>query len=171
MLNILKKFKKLFTTNLHPRYQLALDSNKYDIKSKSFNYLFKSYGDHTFITFTYQDIKNNKQILFSINPQDLITISINEHINTQKTTMLRISEILRDNKYLISDDDSHQIFDGEEICDNVLLLERINNLDLYKIAYSTGFKLGRSLTKSLTSQHKEMHNNPNNIVKLNIVEK
>ena len=85
--------------------------------------------------------------------------------------MLRVSEILRDNKYLISDENSQQIFDGEEICDNVLLLERINNLDIYKIAYSTGFKLGRSLTKSL-SQHKEIHIKQNkNIVKLNIVEK
>lgn len=164
---IFKKLKNIFT-QLQPRYQLSLDSNTYDLNSKQFKYIFKAYGEHSFVTITFNEIKNNDQLLYNIHPKDLITISINENIYNQKKSMLRISEILRDNKFLITDNDSYQIFDGDEICDNALLIERINNIDLYKIAYNTGFCRGRSLTKMVKSQCAEP---VNNLVNLNVVKK
>ncbi len=164
---IVNLFRKFFR-NLQPRYQLSLDDKNYDINSKIFKYRFKSYWDHNFIVLSFSEIKNNKQILYNINPHDLMTISVDEYINQQKFNMLRISEILRDNKYLISDGSSQQIFDGDEICENILLIDRMCNVDLYKIAYSTGFVRGRSISKLFGVYRKEKYEGNNNIVKLNI---
>jgi hypothetical protein len=151
-------------SNLKPRYQLSLDNSSYDINLKKMIYCFKAFGDHSFVKLSYDQIKHNNDILYSINPHDLINISITEHLQNQKKTMLRISEILRENQYLLTEGDSSQIFSGEEICDNVILMERINNIDLYKIAYSTGFNRGRMLSKSVSK-----YTNEKKIINLSLV--
>lgn len=147
---------------------MSLDNFYYDLGQKKIIYRFKSFGDHSFPKFSYDVIQNTNDILYSINPQDLIKISIQEHIHKSKHSMSKVTELLRDNKYKICDELSEGIFTGEEICDNPLLIEKLNNIDLYKIAYNTGFQRGRSITKlaahevnqdnvvSLTIMHNEM---------------
>lgn len=135
---------------MRPRYQLSLDSHFYSLDKKSTIYRFKVFGEHTFPKFTFEDIKNNTRIMYDINPVDLMNIAIDDYIAYQKKSMLKISEILRDNRYKLSDNITEEIFSGDEICDNILLIEKIKNIDLYKIAYNTGFNHGRQLGKELT---------------------
>jgi hypothetical protein len=56
---------------------------------------------------------------------------------------------LRNNTYKISDGKSESIFSGEEFCENTVLIEKTNKIDLYKIAYATGFKKGRKTENEL----------------------
>ncbi|MBV9576359.1 MAG: hypothetical protein JO149_07020 [Gammaproteobacteria bacterium] len=137
---------------INPRYQLSLDSHFYNLSTKEIVYRFKVFGEHTFPKFTFQDIKNNKRLMYDINPIDLMKITIDDYIDSQRKSMLKITEILRDNKYRLSDSNSNEIFSGEEICDNVLLMEKIKNIDLYKIVYSTAFKHGRQFSKEIIQQ-------------------
>ncbi len=156
--SIFNKFRKLIRSllsNLQPRYQLALDHDVYDINLKRNIYCFKSFGDHSFLKLTFDQIKYNNDLLYTINPRDLMKICLEEVLLEQRLTKLRVSEMLRDNKFVLTDKSSHQIFSGEEICDNALLMERINNIDLYKIAFNTGFNQGRSLSKIANKKKRE----------------
>lgn len=132
-----------------PRYQLSLDSYSYNINLGVILYRFKVYGDPTFVKFTYSDIQSNTNILYDINPLDLIKIIKEEYILSEKKLSLNIIEIRRDNKYKISGEFETKVLSGDEICENILIMKRINHLDLYKIAYSTGFKHGRQLGKEI----------------------
>lgn len=137
----MKFINKLFK-QLKPRYQLSLDSPDYNLSKKATVYRFKIFGEHTFPKFTYEEIKKNKHIMYDINPVDLMDIAVDNYKLLQQRSMLRISEILRDNNYKLSNEEYKEIFSGDEICDNVLLIEKIKNIDLYKIAYNTGFNHG-----------------------------
>lgn len=159
-LNLFKKMK--------PRYQLSLDSHYYNLSNKSIVYRFKVYGEHTFPKFTFEDIKNNKDILYDINPIDLIKISIDDYIVSQKKSMLKITEILRDNKYKLSDSNNEEILSGDEICDNILIIERIKNIDLYKIVYNTGFNHGKQLAREII---KDSVDTRRNLVKFQVLDK
>ncbi len=156
----------LYFKNLNPKYQFSLDEDFYDFESKKMIYCFKVYGDHSFVRFCFDDIKNDKAVLQNINPVDLIKIVNQETICNQKRNLLKINEHLRNNHYQIKDDSTIGILSGEEICDNIILIERMNNLDLYKIAYNTGFISGRNFTKNL---FREMTEDKDNIVKLELV--
>lgn len=164
-------FKRIFNffhsffNHIHPRYQLALDHSEYDINSKRNIHCFKSFGDHSFVKLTFDQIKHGNDLLFAINPHDLIKICLEEILLEQKSNQFRISEILRDNNFILSDKKNSQIFSGEEICDNVLLIEKINNIDLYKIAYNTGFNQGRKVSKIVNKKQKEKYS-LNNVIKL-----
>lgn len=70
--------------------------------------------------------------------------------------MLCIAEILRDNRYKLSDSSADEILSGDEICDNILLMEKIKNIDLYKIAYNTGFNHGRQLAREISKKASRM---------------
>ncbi len=165
---IFKKTHRLFQSifkNLTPRYQLSLDHSEYDMQLKKIVHCFKSYGDHTFLKLTFDQIKLNSDLLCSINPQDLLRIFADEFALEQKSSKLYIAEMLRNNNFILTDKKSYQHFSGEEICDNALLIERINNIDLYKIAFSTGFNQGRSLSKIAHKKQKE-NDTKENILKL-----
>ena len=160
-------FKKI-----RPRYLLSLDSQFYSLQKKAIVYRFKVFGEHTFPKFTFDDIRNDKQILCDIHPSDLLKISTEEYIASQKESMLNVSEILRDNKYKLSDNDSEQVFSGDEICDNILLIEKIKNIDLYKIAYNTGFNHGRQLAREITEKVNDSMLESNvNVISLQLVER
>jgi hypothetical protein len=119
------KFAMSLFKKIRPRYLLSLDSQFFSLPKKTRGYRFKVFGEHTFPKLTFDDIKNDKRILCDIHPSDLLKIATEEYIISQKESMLRVSEILRDNKYKLSDSDSEQIFSGDEICDNILLIEKI----------------------------------------------
>jgi hypothetical protein len=85
--------------------------------------------------------------MYDINPTDLMKITVDDYMDSQRKSMLKISEIMRNNKYKLSDGNTEEILSGDEICDNILLIEKIKNVDLYKIVYNTGFNHGRQLTR------------------------
>ena len=144
-----------FFKKIKPRYLLSLDSSFYSLSKKSIVYRFKVFGEHTFPRFTFDDIKNDKNLLYDIHPVDLMRITIDNYLTSQKKSMLNISEILRDNRYKLSDSSAEEILSGDEICDNILLIEKIKNIDLYKIAYNTGFNHGRQLAKEIRKKASE----------------
>lgn len=154
---------------MKPRYLLSLDSQFYSLSRKAFVYRFKAFGEHTFPKFTFDDIKSDKSILYDVHPTDLMKITIDEYLVSQKKSLLSIVEILRDNKYKLSANNSEEVLSGDEICDNILLIEKIKNIDLYKIAYNTGFNHGRQLGREI-SKKTNNENDGNNVVTLQVIE-
>lgn len=90
-------------------------------------------------------------------------------IHSQQKSVTKIKEHLRNNQYKIGDDLTTGVLSGDEICDNIILIGKMNSLDLYKITYNTSFIRGRSFTKSLSKQINES-SRVNNIVKLELVD-
>ena len=161
--SVLRFFKKI-----RPRYLLSLDSHFYNLSKKSIVYRFKVFGEHIFPKFTFDDIKSDKRLLYDIHPIDLMKITIDDYIASQKKMMFSISEILRDNRYKLSDYYTEEILSGDEVCDNILLIEKIRNIDLYKIAYNTGFNHGRLLAREIS---RKAINPCKNIVTFQVIEK
>jgi len=159
-----------FFKQIRPRYLLSLDSHFYSLSKKDIVYRFKVFGEHTFLKFTFEDIKNDKSLLYDIHPMDLMKITIDDYVVSQKRSMLIISEILRDNRYILSDANTEETLSGDEICDNVLLIEKIKNIDVYKIAYNTGFNHGRQLAREI-SKKSSADSSCQNIVALQVVER
>jgi hypothetical protein len=144
----LKKLRRI----LKPRYHLALDEFIYNTEMKNFSYRFKIYASHSFVKFSFHEIYENRDVLFDINPYDLIKIASNEFKHSQSLEILKIKETLRNNEYKIFNHESEQIISGEDLCDNSSLIQKLNSLDAYKIAYTTGFNHGRKFSKSISSQ-------------------
>ena len=159
------KYLSIFFQNINPRYQLSLDGDYYDIKEKDRKYRFKSFGEPSFPEFTFNQIKFKDDILFSINPHDVMKISAKNYIQENSKQLLRIDEFLRNNLYKMSNVEGSNIFSGDEICDNPLLIDQIVKNDLFKIAYQTGFERGRRFSKIFND---ELHQNKieNNVVHL-----
>jgi hypothetical protein len=158
--SLLKKIK--------PRYLLSIDDKLYNDQTKLNDYRFKSFGEHNFPVFNYNDIVKNKHILYSINPSELIDIAIDNHMNKEKKSMFSISEYLRGNKYKLYNDYFNKILSGEEICASPALLEKISQLNVYKIAYNTGFIDGRNFSKQLITDLENNREKPK-VTKLNLV--
>ena|SRR3990167_10997019 len=169
----MKLIKKilLFFKKIRPRYLLSLDSQFYNLSQKTIMYRFKVFGEHTFPKFTFNDIKKNKDILYDIHPADLMKITIEDYIISQKKNTLSISEILRDNKYKLSNNQTDEIFSGDEICDNILLIEKIKNIDLYKIAYNTGFNHGRQLAREINRKSTDATEKYENIMTFRVIDR
>lgn len=168
---IIKKFiRRIFSylNSLHPKYNLSLDHDFYDFESKEIIYFFKVFGDHSFVQFTFDDIKNDMNILQNIAPFDLIKIVEQETIHRQKRNLIKIKEHLRNNQYKIIDNLITTVLSGDEICENVILMNRMEHMDLYKIAYNTGFIRGRSFAKTLSKEIQE-RKSADNPVKLELV--
>jgi len=142
---------------IKPRYFLSLDNKIYNEGTKLNSYRFKSFGEHNFPVFNYNDIMKNKDILYSINPADLVGISVDNYINEENNNQFIISEYLRGNKYRIFNSYYNDVLTGEEICQSPALLQKISSLDVYKIAYSTGFIDGRSFSKKILSDLESVH--------------
>lgn len=155
---------------IKPRYLLSIDNRLYNIDTKLNDYRFKSFGEHNFPVFNYSDIIKNKHILYSINPSELVDIAIDNHINEEKRSMFAISEHLRGNKYRLCNDYFNKVLSGEEICASPALLEKISQLNVYKIAYNTGFIDGRNFSKQLIMDLENSREKPT-ITKLTIVSK
>ncbi len=162
-----KIFKKInmFFSIIIPRYQLSFDDDYYDINEKNRKYRFKSFGDHSFPEFTFKEIKYNSSVLFSVNPHDLIKIAEKNYIQEHLKTQFKIDEFLRNNLYKLSNEHGSNTFSGDEICDNPLLVDQIVKIDLFKIAYNTGFERGRKLSKLLNHENKNI-NLENKVVEL-----
>ena len=162
----------LFFKKIRPRYLLSLDSQFYSLSQKAVIYRFKVFGEHTFPKFTFDDIKKDKDILYDIHPADLMKITIEDYVISQKKGTLSIAEILRDNRYKLSNSNTNEILSGDEISDNILLIEKIKNIDLYKIAYNTGFNHGRQLAREISKKAASSTDNYcENVVTLQVIER
>lgn len=156
---------KLFFSLINPRYQLSFDDDYFDIKEKTRKYRFKSFGDHSFPEFTFNEIKQNINVLYAINPHDLMKITEKNYIEELSTNQFKIMEIMRNNFYKLSNAVDSNTFSGDEICDNPLLFDQIAKSDLFKIAYNTGFDRGRKLSKMIIQENHHT-NFENNVVTL-----
>lgn len=129
---------------------LSLDQKIHNESSKGTNYRFKSFGEHSFPIFSYKDITSNKHILFEIYPTDLVDIALTERKQTEDRATYRISEFIRNNHYKIKNFYTKQTLSGRDICNTPALIAQLAPIDIFKIAYSTGFQEGRELSKQLT---------------------
>lgn len=166
-MKLLKLLKWLM--DIKPRYTLSLDDKTYNEQNRTIEYRFKTFGEHTFPVFSHKDIMSKKQILFSIHPLDLIDITLIEKEQFEHKNSYRIAECLRKNSYKIKNSYSEKILTGKEICETPDLLEQINSLDVYKIAYNTGFLDGRRLSQQLISELESKLVEPIKINKLQLV--
>jgi hypothetical protein len=130
-------------------------------------YRFKVFGEHTFIKLSFDDIKNDRNLLYNIHPNDLIQITIDNYINRQQKSTLKIAEILRDNKYKIFDSEIEEIISGDDICDNIAILNKMNNIDLYKVAYNTGFIHGKSVARKIIKNSN--YDTKNKVISLQVI--
>jgi hypothetical protein len=149
-------FKKIFKAS-NPRYHLSLDGNYYDIKLKKIIYRFKVFGDHSFIKFSFDDIKKSQQLLYDIHPNDLINIVWMDSDQRERRTRIKIKEMLRNNHYKLHSELYEETISGDDVCENPILMQQIRSIDLYKISYNTGFIHGRSFSKKIveTANSKE----------------
>lgn len=152
-LRILKWLKEI-----RPRYTLSLENKIFNDQKRATDYRFKTFGEHAFPIFSYKDIISHKQILFGIYPLDLIEIAIIEKKQSDLKNIFFISECIRNNNYRIKNYFSEKVLSGREICNTPILLEQINSLDVYKIAYNTGFLEGRKFSQQLIEPDKKIEN-------------
>ena len=113
-------------------------------------YIFKQYGTHECYAFSYHEIINNKNILFSINPVDMIDVHQHEFFAKLRSTECHISEQLPNNTYKLIAEDRYYTCTGEYIINNMDMFENLSHHDLAKIAHETGFRKGRKLSKDIT---------------------
>ena len=150
-------FKKI-ASFLKPRYSLALDSYEYNKKTCKFYYRFKIYGFHGFLKLTFYEIKESKNIMFSVNPYDLLWIIDNETKQSETLREFKITETLRNNTYKLSSNEDKFVISGNDLFNNLSLIEKMNSLDVYKIAYNTGFLHGRRFTKKIFQSKQKIKN-------------
>lgn len=145
-------FDKLFK-NCRPRYHLALDKKIYDNDLKRYIYRFKIYGIHSFAKYTFSEIEKDEAIAYEINPFDLIEITINEYKHIKRSKLFRVVEQLRDNQYKISNVETEEIINGEDLLYDPFLIKKISRRDIRNICHKTGLLQGRKLSKNISSQN------------------
>ncbi len=118
--------------------------------------------------FSYQDITSHKQILFSIHPHDLVNIALTEKEQSELKNIYHVSECIRNNNYKIKNFHSEKVLSGREICNTPALIEQLHPLEVYKIAYNTGFLDGRKLSQQLISEPEYISESKQN-VKLTLI--
>lgn len=72
--------------------------------------------------------------------------------------------------YKLSDNENDKVLSGDEICDNSLLIERIRNIDLYKIVYNTAFIHGKHLSREIILKSR-VSEKDENVVSLRMLDK
>jgi len=155
---------KFFNT-IKPRYHLALDKKIFDNKSKMYIYRFKIYGGHSFAKYTYNDIEKDENIAYEINPYDLVEIALNEYKYIKQAKIFRVIEHLRDNQYKISNLESEEVINGEDLLYDPYLIKKIRRTDIRNICHKTGILQGRKISKKISN-----HNiNTQPIVKLKVL--
>lgn len=145
------RIKKLFQAR-RPRYFYQLDEIKYHSNLKANLYIFKTYRSPTFAKWTFSEIRENKELRWVINPDDLIKIYLHEERHFFRRSMHKIKETLRNNHYAMTSNDGLLVFSGEEFCRNPAFIEKTSSLDVHKISYQTGFQAGRTFAKEMQAQ-------------------
>lgn len=130
-------------------YQLTLSDRFVDERNGQIVYIFKQYGLHEYVRVTYADIVGNDDLLKAINPVNLMDIHLEEHERKAQSREIKVQEILRGGKYKLSNGNFSQEYSGEYIVNNVDMFEHMSPSDLCRIALTTGFSRGRSVSKEI----------------------
>ncbi|MBI6549352.1 hypothetical protein [Xenorhabdus lircayensis] len=144
---IIDFFKKTF----RPRYIYSLQ--KFDpIKEKGF-YILKELGTHTCIKATAEDIFES-DLLYNINPADLIFITRFEEYDMREKQKFEIIEETRDLSLIIQNAYSRRQINGKELLVDQNIVEKIDPTSLVRIAYMSGLKDGRRISDEISRDEK-----------------
>ena len=147
--NLAGIFSKWLASVFIPQYQLSLDRTIEDDDSKVVSYIFKLYGSHEFVHFTYDDICKNHNVLNAINPFDLKQIHIAEYQRAIDKAAYKVVSYLRNAEYIVEYCGKTEKHSGSYIGQNLNLFKSINPTDLWKIAYAEGFIRGKKLADDI----------------------
>ena len=149
MRKFFRSLAKWLVSVFNPPYQLTLSDRFVDERSGQVVYIFKQYGLHEYVRVTYADIAGNDDLLKAINPVNLMDIHLEEHERKVLSREVKIKEILRGGKYRLSNGEFSQEYSGEYIVNNVDMFTDMSASDLCRIALTTGFSRGRSVSKEI----------------------
>ncbi|QUP54461.1 hypothetical protein GO998_12240 [Ralstonia syzygii] len=144
-----RSLAKWLVSVFNPPYQLTLSDRFVDERSGQVVYIFKQYGLHEYVRVTYADIVGNDDLLKAINPVNLMDIHLEEHERNVLSREIKIKEILRGGKYRLASGEFSQEYSGEYIVNNVDMFAHMTPSDLCRIALTTGFSRGRSVSKEI----------------------
>ena len=136
----------------NPKFQLALSDIVCRKHLKSPIYVLKQYGTHETYELTYKDIVENKSILCSINPLEMMNIHFHAFNYMKEERTHRISEYLSGNKYEIICGEGSYCCDGSYICENMQSFKNLDVVDAMNIAYETGVVNTRRLTAKIKNE-------------------
>lgn len=145
----LRNFTKWLAAVFNPPYQLTLSDTLVDKESGQVTYVFKQYGLHEFVHVTYADIISNGDLLKAINPVNLLDVHLAEHERKARASETKIQEILRGARFKLSCGGVTEEYSAEYIVNNVDMFTHLSPLDLCSIAYTAGFRKGRSMSKEI----------------------
>lgn len=157
-----------------PRYLFQLDTIQIEKNQSENIYIFKMYGSSAFIKYSFDEIDNNTSLKILIAPDDLIRIYLNEERKKYDYARYKIKESIRGNHYLLSRENEKVKLSGEDFCNDVQQITATNSLDVFKIAYETGFQAGRKTTKLFQIEVENFTHEVNtlkstNVVKLDVI--
>ena len=147
---MLKFLKNIFTLKT-PRYLYKLDQAEFNERTHKYTYVFKMYGGHEFLKRDFAAIKSNRDLRMSINPDDLIFIYKKEQLRNIVNMQYRIVVTHANNWYTIQNIQDYKKLSGNDICSSPDLIKEMSPLDVFKIAYETGFRHGQAVKSKATN--------------------
>lgn len=141
--------KRWLISVFNPPYQFTLDEIIKDPVLGQSLYVFKEYGGHDFVKISYDTICKSKGIMRAINPDDLKQIHINEYQYAMESQAYKVTGYLRNNEYIIENNERTEKHSGEYISKNLDMFKSIDPIDVWKIAYAEGFTKGRKMSHDI----------------------
>lgn len=145
-INLFSSLRKWLTAIFNPSYQFILDRKTRDLSTGNFMYVFKQYGGHDFVTLSYEAIFSNKKMMQLIHPDDMKQIHIDEYKYALENSGYKVTSYLRNNEYILENDERTERHSGEYISKNLDMFKNIDPSDVWKIAYAEGLAKGRKLS-------------------------
>ncbi|MDC9594416.1 hypothetical protein [Xenorhabdus sp. IM139775] len=147
MVKIIDFFKKTFK----PRYIYSLQKFE-PVKENGF-YILKELGTHTCIKATAEDIFES-DLLYNINPADIIFITRFEEYDMRKKQKFEIVEERRDLSFTIQNAYSCRKINEKELLTDQNIVEKLDPTSLVRIAYMSGLKDGRRISDEILKSEK-----------------
>ncbi|CDH07779.1 hypothetical protein XBO1_600006 [Xenorhabdus bovienii str. oregonense] len=147
MVKIISFLKKIFET----RYIYSLQKFE-PIKENGF-YILKELGTHTCIKAKAEDIFES-DLLYNINPQDIIFIARFEEYDLREKQKFKIIEERRDLSFIIQNAYSRREINEKELLIEQNIVEKIDPTSLVRIAYMSGLKDGRKISDEISKAEK-----------------
>ncbi|MDE9444141.1 hypothetical protein KKJ04_00580 [Xenorhabdus bovienii] len=144
---IISFLRKIFET----RYIYSLQKFE-PIKENGF-YILKELGTHTCIKAKAEDIFDG-DLLYNINPQDIIFIARFEEYDMREKQKFKIIEERRDLSFIIQNAYSRRQIHGKELLIEQNIVEKIDPTSLVRIAYMSGLKDGRKISDEISKAEK-----------------
>lgn len=143
MIDVLVKFTGFIIDIFSPPYLYTLDRNHIN---KHGGWLFKEFGTHTYIVKTWKQMQFG-DFIKEVNPKDLYYIAEMEAMEIIKKKNLRIIEEKRNGTFVLSCGGSKINVTGADFLNNNELINKTNSQDAIRIAYLSGFRKGREISR------------------------